>query len=57
MSTQSPPSGTTYHIQFFTFGEGECLDGGIGLYGFPQSGCNTGSPWQTWNVFNSNPPY
>lgn len=39
--------------RFFTFGTGDCLDGGIGRYGFPESGCNTGNAWQTRNVFDS----
>lgn len=51
MSTQSPPSNGVYHIQFFTFGTRDCLDGGIGIYGFHEEGCNTGNPYQTWNVF------
>ncbi|MFC1410313.1 hypothetical protein ACEZCY_13700 [Streptacidiphilus sp. N1-12] len=50
MSTQSAPSNGYSHIQFFTFGGRDCLDGGIGIYGFPEEGCNPGNSYQTWNV-------
>jgi hypothetical protein len=49
MTTAAPRSGITAHLNFFTFGQRVCLDGGIGVYGFPESGCNNKNTYQEWD--------
>lgn len=49
MTTAQPRTGNTAHLNFFTFGQRVCLDGGIGVYGYPsESGCSTTNDYQIW---------
>jgi hypothetical protein len=53
MTTAGPTlPGSTHQINFFSFYQRDCLDGGIGVYGFHKNGCNYGgiSTWQTWLI-------
>lgn len=49
MTSATARSGNTAHLNFFTFGQRVCLDGGIGLYGFPEEGCNNRNDYQEWD--------
>ena len=52
MTTAAPRSGDYAHLNFFTFGQRVCLDGGIGVYGFPEQGCNPGNDYQEWDYYH-----
>jgi hypothetical protein len=52
MTSAAPRSGNTAHLNFFTFGQRVCLDGGIGVYGFPESGCNPANDYQEWDYIH-----
>ncbi|MFC0430647.1 ricin-type beta-trefoil lectin domain protein [Kutzneria buriramensis] len=49
MTSAAPRTGNYAHLNFFTFGQRTCLDGGIGVYGFPEEGCNAGNNYQEWD--------
>ncbi|MEE4546724.1 hypothetical protein V2S66_32770 [Streptomyces sp. V4-01] len=48
------PAGLKHFINFYNASPGYnvCLDGGIGLYGFPGQ-CSTTNNWQIWNVYTN----
>lgn len=52
MTSATARSGNTAHLNFFTFGQRTCLDGGIGVYGFPESGCNNQNAYQEWDYYH-----
>ncbi|NUR62347.1 MAG: hypothetical protein HOV87_27355 [Catenulispora sp.] len=52
MSTAYPPQYNQHYIQFFSFGDRVCLDGGIGLYGYREEGCVPGNWYQLWNIMH-----
>ncbi|MER7916331.1 MULTISPECIES: hypothetical protein [unclassified Streptomyces] len=46
------PSGLKHFINFYNGYYNVCLDGGIGVYGFP-GGCSTTNNWQIWNIYTN----
>lgn len=54
MTTAEPrtDNGWTAHLNLFTFGGRDCLDGGIGAYGFREEGCNRSNPYQEWDFWH-----
>lgn len=36
---------------FYAFDGHVCLDGGIGLYGYGENGCNPNNVWQRWDIY------
>jgi hypothetical protein len=49
------PRGLKHFINFYNVRENVCLDGGIGVYGFPGflGRCNTSNNWQIWNIYTN----
>jgi hypothetical protein len=52
MTTARTPNGSEHFINFFAFAGRVCLDGGIGLYGFREEGCNPNNNWQVWDIWH-----
>lgn len=51
MTTARTPNGSEHFINFFAFAGRVCLDGGIGLYGYREEGCNPHNNWQVWDIW------